>query len=134
MSEPTKSPFKVAAAQATPVFLNREATVAKACNLIAEAGRNDARLIVFPESFIPAYPDWVWAVPPGENQLLGEMYAEFLANSITIPSAETEQLCEAARQAGMYVVVGLSERNSEASGGSMYNTLLYIDPQGRIMG
>src|SRR5262245_25637215 len=134
MSDLSQRPFRVAAAQATPVFLDRSATVQKACDLIAEAGRNEARLIAFPESFIPTYPDWVWAVPPGQNQVLADLYAEFLANSLSIPGPETERLCEAARKAGTYVVMGLSERNAEASGASMYNTLLYIDAQGNIMG
>jgi len=68
--------FKIAAVQASPVFLDREETVKKACRLIAEAGSQGARLIVFPESFIPAYPDWVWAVPPGREKILNELYAE----------------------------------------------------------
>src|SRR6266496_6227801 len=119
--------FKIAAVQAAPVFLDREATVEKACALIAEAGRNGARLVVFPESFIPTYPDWVWAIPAGEENLLNASYAELLDQAMTIPSAATEQLCRAARTAGTYVVMGLSERNAEASNGSMYNSLLYID-------
>src|SRR6266571_5350039 len=127
-------PFKVAAVQAAPVFLNRSATIAKACELIAIAGREGARLIVFPESFIPAYPDWVWAIPSGEEGVLNELYAEFLTNAVTIPSDATDQLCRAAKSANAYVVMGMSERNSEASGGSMYNTLLYIDSQGAILG
>jgi nitrilase len=133
MANNSLAPFKIAAAQATPVFLDRTATVDKACALSAEAGRSGARLIAFPESFIPAYPDWVWAVPAGE-QMLNGLYAELLANAVTIPSADTRKLCEAARAANMYVVMGMSERNAEASGGSMYNTLLYIDAQGKIMG
>ncbi len=126
--------FKIAAVQAAPVFLDREATVEKACALIAEAGHNGARLVVFPESFIPTYPDWVWAIPAGEDGLLNELYAELLDQAVTIPGAATEQLCRAARGAGTYVVIGLSERNAEASNGSMYNSLLYIDPRGQIMG
>lgn len=55
-------PFKVAVVQATPVFLDRTATIEKACELIACAGREGARLIVFPEAFIPTYPDWVWTI------------------------------------------------------------------------
>jgi cyanide dihydratase len=54
----SKARFKIAAVQASPVFLDREATVEKACKLITQAGSQGARLIVFPESFIPTYPDW----------------------------------------------------------------------------
>ena len=134
MSHSNDTTFKVASVQATPVFLNREATIDKACDLIAAAGREGARLIAFPESFVPAYPDWVWAVPPGEEGLLSELYAELLDQAVTIPSAATEALCRAAKSASAYVVVGLSGRNAEASGASMYNTLLYIDAQGHILG
>jgi nitrilase len=126
--------FKVAAAQATPVFMDREATIEKSCDLIAEAGRNGASLIVFPEAFVPTYPDWIWAVPPGDHDTLNELYAEYLANSVEIPSPATERLCRAAKQAKMHVAIGVSERNVEASGSSLYNTLLYIDAQGNIMG
>ena len=120
--------------QASPIFLDREATVEKACDLIATAGAEGARLVAFPEAFIPAYPDWVWAVPSGEEGLLGDLYAELLANSVAIPSGATEQLCKAARSANAYVVMGICELNSEASGASLYNTQLFIDAQGRIMG
>ena len=134
MYNETNTPFKVAVVQATPIFLDRAATLDKACELIAFAGREGARLIDFPEAFIPAYPDWVWTVPPGQDDLLDELYAELLANAVTIPSDATQQLCHAAKQAGAYVVMGMSERNVEASGASLYNTLLYIDDQGHILG
>ncbi len=128
------APFKVAAVQASPVFLDREATVSKACGLIAEAAGRGARLIVFPEAFIPAYPDWVWAVPAGERAVMNELYGELLAQAVTIPSPATERIGRAAKAAGAYVVIGMSERNHEASNGSLYNTLLYVDPLGNIMG
>jgi nitrilase len=133
-NENNNATFKVAAVQATPVFLDREATLDKACDLIAAAGSEGARLVVFPEAFIPAYPDWVWAIPPGEESVLNELYAELLSNSVTIPSDATDRLCRAARLANAYVVMGMSERNVEASGASLYNTLLYIDAQGEILG
>ena len=126
--------LRVAAVQAAPVFLDRAATVEKACQLIAEAARAGARLVVFPEAFIPGYPDWVWAVPAGEESLLNRLYAELLAQSVEIPGPDTERLCRAARLAGVTVVMGLSERNSEASGASLFNSLLYIDAQGQILG
>ena len=134
MPENNTAPFKVAAVQATPIFLNRDATIDKACELIIAAGREGARLIAFPESFVPAYPDWVWAIPSGDEEALNEVYAEFLRNSIAIPSDATDRLCRAAKQANAYVAIGVSERNVEASGGSLYNTMLYIDAQGKILG
>src|SRR5215469_7171474 len=133
-NEQNTTPFKVAAVQATPVFLDREATIDKACELIATAGREGARLIVFPEAFIPSYPEWVWGIPPGEQGLLNELYAELLSNAVTSPDAATDRLCRAAKLANAYVVMGMSERNVEASGASLYNTLLYIDAQGEILG
>ena len=128
------STLKVAAVQAAPVFLDRDATVEKACGLIAQAGREGASLVVFPESFIPAYPDWVWAVPAGEGSLLSELYVEFAANAVDIPGPSVERLGQAARQAGLYVAMGVSERNREASGASLYNTLVYLDPEGNLLG
>src|SRR4051812_47516407 len=105
-------PFKIASVQAAPIFLNREATVDKACRLIADAGREGARLVVFPEAYIPTYPDWVWAVPAGEGKLLNELYAAYVAEAVTIPSPATDRLCQAARDVGAYVVIGISELNT----------------------
>jgi nitrilase len=61
------------------VYLDRDATIAKACDLIAAAGREGARLIVFPEAFIPTYPGWVWHLSPAEaGDMLSALYAELL--------------------------------------------------------
>lgn len=128
------STFKIAAVQSAPVFLDREATVDKAHQLIAEAGARGARLVVFPEALIPAYPDWVWRIPPGEHGLLADLHAELLEQSVEIPDLVTERLSQAARQAGVYVAMGLNERNAQASNASLYNTLLYIDPEGNLLG
>jgi nitrilase len=126
--------IKIAVVQAAPVVLDREATVSKACELIAEAGRSGARLVVFPEAFIPTYPDWVWRIPPGQHRVLADMYAELLEQSVEIPGPVTEELSKAARQAGVYVAMGLNERNAQASNASLYNTLLYIGPEGELLG
>jgi nitrilase len=131
---PGTQTLRVAAVQATPVYMDRAATVKKACQLIAEAAHAGAQLVVFPEAFIPGYPDWVWAVPAGEEGLLNRLYAELLAQSVEIPGPDTELLCQAARQAEVTVVMGLSERNSEASDASLYNSLVYIDAQGHLLG
>ena len=134
MSDAKDAPFLVAAAQAAPVFLDREATVDKACALIAEAGARGARLIAFPEGFIPAYPFWVWFIPAGNTHALRELYSELLDQAVTVPSDATDRLCAAAREAGINVAVGINERNAEASGSTLYNSLLYIGADGRILG
>lgn len=126
------APFKIAVVQHAPVFLDRAATVEKACRLIAEAGHAGAKLVVFPEAFIPAYPDWVWLLPPNERRTQAALYAELVANAITAPSAETERLGRAARERGVQLVIGVNERNAEASGTSLYNTLLFFDAEGRL--
>lgn len=126
--------FKVAAAQATPVFLNRKDTVEKACTLISQAGRDGAKLVVFPEVFISGYPDWVWLVPNSRGAVLNDLYTELVQNAVSIPDASTKQLCRAAKSAKIHVAIGMHERNSEASNSSLYNTLLFIDKSGNIMG
>ncbi len=134
MSSPDRAPFIIAAVQAAPVFLDRDATVEKACALIAEAAAGGAKLALFAECFIPTYPLWVWFIPPAQSRALRELYAELVENAVAIPSATTDRLCQAARAAGVNVAIGLNELNSEASGTTLYNTTLCIDSHGRIVG
>jgi nitrilase len=126
--------FKIAVVQACPVFLDREATIAKACHLTSEAASAGARLVVFPEAFVPGYPLWVWFIPAGHTQPLRELYAELLANAVAVPSDATMQLCRTARDSGVVVAIGINEVNSEASATTIYNTLLYIGADGEILG
>ena len=126
--------IKVAAAQAAPVFLNKEKTVKKVCKLIQKAGSNGAKLVVFPEAFIPGYPDWVWVVPNSESKILNELYSELVQNAISNPDKWTNKLCDAAKSAKINVVIGINERNNESSNSSLFNTLLFIDDKGKIIG
>jgi nitrilase len=73
----------IAVIQHAPVFLDLDATVEKACALIAQAGTAGARLVVFPEAFVPCFPFWVTALSPGERGTLGDLYAELMANAVT---------------------------------------------------
>jgi nitrilase len=125
---------KVAAVQMAPRFLDREKTVKKACDLITQAGKNGVKLIAFPEAFISGYPDWVWVVPNSNSKMLDELYRTLVENAVTIPDEATRQLCQTAKDAGIYVAMGVHERNSEASGSTLFNTILYIDDQGTIIG
>ncbi|WP_054530987.1 carbon-nitrogen hydrolase family protein [Erythrobacter sp. SG61-1L] len=118
---------KVAAVHAASPFLDREAGVEKACALIAEAAKDGAELIVFPETFIPGYPVWIWTHTPATGS---PYFLRLFANSITVPSEATDRLGAAARKAGAYVAIGISEKD----GGTLYNTLLYFDDSGQIVG
>ena len=134
MSNVHLAPFTVAVAQVAPVFLDRTATLEKACELIVDAGHAGARLVIFPATFIPGYPAWIWRIPPGEKSLLNELYAHLLANAVSIPSETTDRLCRVAQRARINVVMGISEYDAENGGTTCYNSLLYINAQGQIVG
>jgi nitrilase len=125
--------FTVAAVQAAPVFLDHDATVEKACALIAEAASQGARLVVLPETFIPAYPAWVWFLPLTRRADLARLYRRMVEQSVGVPGPATERIARAAREAGVWVAIGVTERNSEASGSSLYNTLLLFDDRGELV-
>ena len=128
---------RVASVQATPVFLDLAASLEKACSLIVEAGRNGARLVVLPEAFLPSFPYWVAGGSTGarpNNRESIELYAVLLANAVDVPGPAVGTLGEAAREAGAHVVIGVNERNADASGASMYNTVLYLDDHGLLLG
>jgi nitrilase len=117
----------VAAVQATPVFLDRDATVEKACGLVAEAAAGGAQLIVFPEAFVAGYPDWVWRLPAWRDDIyVRRLYEE----SVTVPGPAVAALGAAARAAGAYVAMGVNELD----GGTLYNSLLYFSPTGELVG
>lgn len=122
--------FKAAAVQAAPVFLDPAATVDKAASLIREAAANGAELVAFPEVFVAGYPYWSWIADP----VSGSPWFEKLARaSILIPGPEIDRVCTAAREAGVHVVIGVNER-SPVSLGTLYNTLVFIGPDGTILG
>jgi nitrilase len=120
-----------AAVQATPVFLHHDETVDKACRLIKEAGSNGAGLVVFPETFIPAYPDWVWRAGVWD-EISEALYARLYENSVVVPGPATEALAKAATRAKAFVSIGVDER--EEGSGTIYNTQLYFGPDGSLLG
>jgi nitrilase len=121
------SKVTAAAVQATPVFLDRDATVEKAAILTEEAASNGAELIAFPEAFVPTYPDWVWRTKPWAD---GEWYERLLSQAVVVPGPATEALGKAALRAHAYVAIGINERD----GATLYNTVLYFSPDGTILG
>ncbi|MCB8943678.1 MAG: carbon-nitrogen hydrolase family protein [Ardenticatenaceae bacterium] len=123
---------KTAVIQAAPVLFDREATVAKSCDLIAKAGKMGAELIVFPEAFIPAYPRGLsFGMVVGSRTEAGrQTWQRYYANAVDVPGAATEQIGAAARATNAYVVMGIIERD----GGTLYCTMLYFGRDGRLLG
>src|SRR5215510_3636586 len=121
--------FKVCAAHVAPVFLDTPATVDKARALIAEASHAGARLIAFPESFVPGFPVWAAVQTPIKSH---EFFTRLAANSIEVPGPEVTALCTAARDNSIVVSIGISER-SPVSVGCLWNTNLLIDADGNLI-
>jgi aliphatic nitrilase len=123
--------LRVAAVQAASVFLDRERSTAKACALIREAGRRGARVIGFPESYIPAHPVW-YHHHPATSALATDLAVALFKNAVEIPGPELDALCAAARDADAYVVMGVCEKLPNTFG-TLYNTQVYIGRDGRLL-
>ena len=122
--------FKAAAVQAAPVFLDTDATVDKVCALIEEAATSGAALIAFPEVFVAGYPYWNWIMNPVEGS---PWFEKLCRSAIEIPGPEIRRIAAAARACKAHVVVGVNER-SPFGIGTLYNTLVTIGPDGRLLG
>jgi len=119
-------PFKAAAVQAAPAFLDLTGSIDKCVRLIEEAAAHGASLIAFPETFIPGYPWFTWLDSPAWGMQFIQRYH---ANSLTIGSPEAQRLSEAARRHRIHVVMGQSERD----GGSLYIGQWLIGPDGETI-
>jgi predicted amidohydrolase len=108
--------------------MDRDATIDKACELIDEAGRAGARLIVFPEAWVPMYPFW-HATP---DVFSGDLFARLWKNAVELPSYAAARLASAARAASAYVVMGINERDTTTRG-TLYNTMLFMAPTGEVL-
>jgi aliphatic nitrilase len=121
--------IKIAAMHASPVFMDIEKTVDKACLLIEEAANNGAGLVVFPESFVPGYPAWSSLRAPRYNN---DWFRRLAANSVTVPGPEVRRIAEAAKRNSVTVSLGISELSTSSSG-ALWNTNLLIGSDGRLL-
>jgi nitrilase len=125
---------RVAVIQKPPAYLERTKTIAQAVASVREAAQGGAQLVVFPETFIPGYPAWIWRLRPGGDMALSEqLHAALLDNAVTVGSDQLAPLQEAAREHRVTVVCGMSERDGAFSRGTMYNTVLVIGPEGSVL-
>jgi aliphatic nitrilase len=119
---------KAAAVQIGPVLYSREGTVAKVIRTILELGKQGVQFATFPEALVPYYPYFSFVQSPFEIRT-GQEHLRLLDQAVTMPSATTRAIGEAARQANMVVSIGVSERDR----GTLYNTQLLFDADGSLI-
>jgi nitrilase len=120
----------VAAVQAAYVLMDRDATLDRVESLTKDAAARGADLVVFPEVFVPGTPIWIDTVPIWEGD--EAWFAALMDQAVVVPSPATDRLCAVAREVGVYLVVGVDER--EPHGSTIYNSLLYFAPDGTLLG
>jgi nitrilase len=126
MAKQTKQQFRLAAIQAAPVYLDRDATIDKGVALIEEAASNGADLVGFPETWIPGYPWWIWLGAPAWGM---QFVPRYHANSLVLGSPEAQRIIDAARDNDIHVVIGLSEK----AGGSLYMGQMIVNREGEVI-
>ncbi len=124
--------FKAAVIQAAPVVFDREATIDKVRRLAAEAASKGAKLAVFPEAFVSAYPKGLdfGARVGGRTPEGRAMFRRYYESSVDVPGPAVDAIGAIAREHSIYVVIGVIERD----GGTLYCTALFFDPEGGLMG
>jgi predicted amidohydrolase len=124
----------VAVAQIAPVFLDLAASLRRAEEAIAEAARAGARLVAFPETWLPGYPSWADVGIPWEGTAAKHAFARLHRNAVEVPGPVTEALCRTARRHRVHVVMGMTERDGRFSRGTLYNSMLFVSGAGEILG
>lgn len=126
--------FKVGCVQATPALFNKSKTMDIVLNWIKKASTEDVKLLVFPESFIPAYPAGLgFGTVVGSRTEAGrEQFREYWENSVEVGAEKTQQIAKWAKEYEIYITIGVTERDSVSK--TLYCTLLYFSPKGNLMG
>jgi nitrilase len=134
MAKKRVSPYKVAVVQQPSVALHRDRTLKRGVELLEEAAGKGARLVVFPETWVPGYPEWLWRLRPGDDfELTGEIHARLIENSIDLAAGQLKPIQAAARRLKVTVAIGIHERDGSFSRGTLYNTVVMIGPDGEIL-
>jgi nitrilase len=125
---------KLAIVQAPPVFLDRHRTLQRAVDYVHQAAAEGARMVVFPEAYVPGYPAWVWRLRPGGDWDLSErLHARLLDQSVDLQRGDLQPLCDAAAQHGVTLLCGVNERDGELSRATLYNSYLVIGADGKLL-
>jgi nitrilase len=123
-----------AVVQHAPVTLHRQKTLRRGVELVEEAAARGARLISFPETWVPGYPEWLWRLRPGaDHSLTHEIHRRLLENAVDLSAGDLKPVQAAARRMKVTVSIGIHERDSDFSRGTLYNSLVLVGPDGSIL-
>jgi nitrilase len=125
---------RLAIIQKSPAFLDRAECLRIAASSVAEAAAGGARLVIFPEAFVPGYPAWIWRLRPGGDMALSErLHRALIANAVNLANDDLGVLRDAAREHRVTVVCGINERDGTFSRGTLYNTVVTIGADGSVL-
>ncbi len=125
--------FTAAVVQRPPVLLDLEASVVRVLEGVKEAADSGARLVVFPETYLPGYPEYIWRLAPGTDyEISQEIHGRLLDQSVDIDAGDLRPIQDAARRAGVTVFIGVHERDGSFSRATLFNTVVLIDSSGDI--
>jgi nitrilase len=128
------SPYRVAVVQHAPVTLHRQKTIERGVELLEEAAAEGAKLVSFPETWLPGYPEWLWRLRPGADyELTGEIHGRLIENAVDLRSNDLKLIQTAARRLKLTVSMGIHERDGKFSRGTLYNTVVLIGPDGELL-
>ncbi|MEE8378951.1 MAG: carbon-nitrogen hydrolase family protein [Gammaproteobacteria bacterium] len=128
--------IKVAVVQAASVLFDKAASVEKACQLVMEAGSEGSKVVLLPEAFVPAYPrGFTFGMKVGSRNEKGRaLWKRYWDNSIEMTGNEVKKLGKAAKKAGVFLAIGVIEREGVSGGETLYCSLLYFSPDGELIG
>lgn len=125
---------KISVIQKPPVFLDKQKTIDLVIANVEEAAKHKADLVVFSESFIPGYPAWLWRLQPGGDWSLSEeIYQRLFKNSVNLDSDDLDPLYQAAKKYQLTIVCGIHEQDNQLSQSTLYNSLVTIGPDGKLL-
>jgi nitrilase len=117
-----------------PVWMNRDATLAKVCDYVEEAAKQKSQLVAFGEALVPGYPFWVDRTGGAEfnSELQKAMFADYATQAVCLEEGHLDEVCRLAGDRQIAVILGVIERPRDRGRHSLYCSLIYISPQGTI--
>ncbi len=126
--------MKVSIVQQPPVYLNKEKSMERAVELVAQSAKDNCQMVVFPEAWFPGYPTFVWRLSPGAGMgKTDDLYKVLQQNAIDLSKDGLAPMQEAAKEHGVVIVLGYQEVDGAVSGSTLFNSCAIIDADGRIV-